>query len=257
MPLEGRRFRRRKKEDVFVEGYFIDHATDVMPTADRSDEVHQIYGKDSPELDVQHNQGALTITVLDKFTSNDLLDLITGQNPAAALPRQYNADALTSVHAWGNVKSARNAQYIRSWFLGGWSPGVPVPTGDANAKAAWQLAGNGDLPRIFEGAWIKSKKVQSGGSPVLGDAPVLVPNETVYAVAVKAIRDVAGSFDQLDVTVTPGMVSSTGVVSFAEIEAQAATWQGGPLASITHAMVYFLQTGAGVYPAAGMGKLRA
>src|SRR5687768_10726294 len=86
MSTSGRRFRRRKKEDLFVEGYFIDHANDLMPGLDRNEEIHHLYGKDSPETDIQHNVGTLTIGVLDKFVNNAILDLITGQDPGIVTP---------------------------------------------------------------------------------------------------------------------------------------------------------------------------
>lgn len=253
MALEGKRFRRRKKEDIQIEGYFVDHATDVTPGVDRADETHHLYGKDSPETDVQHNMGTLSLTVLDKFTNNAILDLITNQNPDAGGAKQYRAQDLISAHIWANVKDEKNTKYIKSWFLGGWSPGLPLPSGDVNAKAQRVLTGNANLPREFESAWIKMKKVASGGSPTLGgDVPVLVPGESgIYAVAVKAIKDSGGVFEQEDVDVTAAMISGAGAISFAEIGAQAS------ISAPTHAAVYYLQTGTGVYPAVKSDKLRA
>jgi len=252
MPLEGRRFRRRKKEDIFAEGFFIDHATDVTPNVDKSDESNHLYGKDSPEADVQHNQGTLTIAVLDKFSNNALMDLITGQDPAAALPKRYDIDDLTSVHVWANVRDRKNTQYIKSWLIAGWSPGMPLPSGDANAKAQVQMQGNGNLPRQFEGAWIKSAKVASGASPVpLGSTPVIVPGlpANMYAISVRAINSGANLFDQEELDVTPTLVTAAGLV-WPEVLTQTS------LAAVTHAMVLFLQTGAGIYPTVTMGKLR-
>jgi hypothetical protein len=247
MAVEGRRFRRRKREQVFAEGSFIDHATDVNPTLDRQDETFHLYGKDSPELDVQHNFGTLAISVMDKFTNNDLLDLMTGQNPAGANPKQYKVDDLTSLHVWANIKNAKNTAYSKSWFMGGWSPGLPMPSGDPNAKATFQITGNGGLPRMFEGAWIKMAKVASGAGVNLGgDTPVLVPGEPgIYAIAVKALNVVAGVVDQEEVLVSTAMVLSTGAVNFGAIQAQLVD-----LPAVTHAAIYYLQTGTGIYPAA-------
>lgn len=253
MATEGRRFRRRKKEDVFVEGYFIDTAIDASPNIDRQDETFHLFGKDSPDLDVQHNFGTLSLAILDKYTNNALLDIATGHNPDDGLPHQYKVDGMTSVTVFANVKDERNTKYVKSWFMQGWSPGLPVPSGDPNSKAQFTLTGNGKLPRLFEGLWIKTKKVASGVAVTLGgDIPVEVPDETgIYAVAVKAL-DQTSTFEQEDVTPTTAMVTSAGNVSFAEIEAQVQD-----LNDVTHAFVYYLQSGTGVHPNVVMGKLRA
>lgn len=245
MANEARRFRRRKREHFICEGIYVDAATTLVPDTNKSDETHHLFGNDDPEMDVQHNNGVLAVTVLDKYVNNELLDLITGQDPEAALPHKYDVDMLTSVHVWANVKNKAGTAYAKSWFLGGWSPGLPLPSGDANAKAAFQLTGNGNLPKMFEGAWISSKKVASGAAPNIGATPVVIPGESVYAVAVKAIDTTGGIFETEDVIVTADMVAVSGAVDFAEIEAQVSQ-----LDDVTHAMVYFLQTGTGIYPAA-------
>jgi len=256
MALEGRRFRRRKKEDVFVEGYFIDHANISTPDINKTDETFHLYGKDSPETDVQHNFGTLTLGVLDKYTNNAILDLITGQDPADTAPHRYQVDDLTSVHVWANVKDTKNTKYVKSWFMGGWSPGLPMPSGNPEAKAEVQIAGNGHLPYEFQGAFILMKKVASGASVAMGDTPFPVPGSspTVYAVSVKALN-VTGSapnevIDQEEVGVTAAMVTNAGNVVFSEILALLQS-----LTVVTHAAVYYLSTGTGVYPAVKPDKL--
>jgi hypothetical protein len=253
MALEGRRFRRRRKEQVFVEGYFLDHATDVLPGIDRTEETHNLFGSDIPETDVQQNVGSLSLNVLDKFANNAILDLITQQDPGGALPRQYRAEDITAVHVWANVKNAKNTAFIRSWIVEGWTPGMPYPVGGPEAKTAFQMQGPGNKPRMFEGAWIKSKKVASGASPTLGDTPVVVPLEAnIYAVAVKAIYDQGGTFEQQDIPITATVVNSSGAIAMAEVLAAATEITG-----VTHVMAYYLQTGTGVYPTVTMGKLRS
>lgn len=252
MATEGRRFRRRKKEQIFVDGYYIDHANDVMPGVDRNDEVFHLFGKDTVETDVQHNNGTLTIGVLDKYENNIILDLITGQDPTLTTPRQYRIQDLTSVHVWANVKDAKDTRYVKSWLCPGWSPGMPYPSGDPNAKAQVTISGNAGLPRQFQGAWIKSKKVLTGGS--LGDTPVVVPGEAgVYAVAIKALKTISGVFEQEEVqTVSAAMMNSAGTITHTEINAQLST-QMVPYDAL---FILYLQTGTGIYPAVVMGKLR-
>jgi len=254
MPLEGRRYRRRRKEDVFVEGYFIDNANVATPDVNKTDETFNVFGKDSPETDVLHNYGTLTLGLLDKYTSNALLDLMTGQDPGDVAPHRYQVEDLTAVHVWGNIKNAKNTQYTKAWFIGGWAPGLPMPSGNPEAKAAVQIAGNGHLPEEYQGCFVMMKKVASGAAVSMGVTPIPVPTGALsgnppekYAVSVKAINDTVavagGSFDQEEVTVTPAMVTSAGLVVFAEIMALTT------LAAVTHAAVYYLSSGTGVYPA--------
>jgi hypothetical protein len=239
---------------VFVEGYFIDTAIDVSPSVDRQDETFHIFGKDSPDLDVQHNFGTLSLAILDKFTNNAILDLVNGLNPASVAARQYKVDLLTSVHVFANVKDEKNTRYVKSWFVPGWSAGLPVPSGDPNSKAQFTMTGNGKLPRLFEGLWIKTAKVASGGAATLGgDIPVEVPSETgIYAIAVKALNETGGTILQEDVIPSAAMVDSTGAVDFSEIDAQVQD-----LAAVTDAFVYYLQSGTGVYPTVVYGQLYA
>lgn len=246
MAQEGRRFRRRKKEDVFIDGYFVDHATDVAPDFDRSEETFHLYGKDDPEHDVQHNSSMVTVEVLDKQGNAAILDVLTGKDPDQNAPKQYKIDDLASGVLWANVKNPGNTQYLKSWIVGGWSPGMPLPSGGANDKARLRFTGRGDLARQFDQAWLMGKKVASGTSVAMGLTPFMVPGEdNVYAVHVRAIRDQAGKFETEDVTPTAAMVTSAGAVVFAEIASQS------QMQPVTHAYVIFLQTGTtAVYPAA-------
>lgn len=255
MALSGRRYRRRKKEALFVEGYFIDHANVLTPGVNETDETFHMFGKDSPDLDKQVNFGTLTIGILDKFANNELLDLLTEQDPDASGPREYNVNVLQSADVWANVKDEINSRYIRSWMIKSWSPGLPVPSGNPEAKAVFTIAGNGELPRLFEGVWIQAAKVASGGGATLGgDTPVEVPPSTgLYAVSIKAITDVGGDFNQEDISVSSDMVDNAGSVDFAEIEAFVTTLT----LPLTHAYILYLQSGTGVYPNVQPDKLRA
>ena len=226
----------------------------ATPGVNRTDETFNVFGKDSPETDVLHTYGTLTLGMLDKYTSNAILDLITGQDPGNTTPHRYQVDDLTAVHAWGNIKDTKNTRYLKSWFIGGWAPGLPMPSGNPEAKADVQIAGNGHLPEEYQGCFVMMKKVASGASVSMGVTPIPVPTGALsgnppekYAISVKAINDTVsaagGLFDQEEVTVTAAMVTSAGNVIFAEIMSQTT------LAAVTHAAVYYLSSGTGVYPA--------
>ena len=250
--LSGRRFRRRKKEVLFVEGYQIDHANDIVPGLDRQDEQFHIFGNDSPETDVQSNYGTLQIGILDKETNNALLDLVTGQNPEAVAHRQYRVQDLTSVDVWMNVKNSTNTAYVKSMLFTGWTPGMPLPSGAPNDKAAYSVTGNSDLPRQFQSCWIDAVKVASGAANI-GASPVSVPGETgVYALRIKALSQSGSSFEQEVVEVSSAMLTVAGTISWPAIMATIDS-----LPSVTHAYILFLQSGSGVYPSEAPGKLRA
>jgi hypothetical protein len=249
MANEGRRFRRRKKEDVWVFGYWVDNANDLMPAFDKQDESFQMFGKDSPDTDILHRQGTLSMGLLAKYENNVVLDLITGQDPSdSSAAREYFADQLTPVTVHANIKDRLNTKYVGCWIIDNWAPAIPTPTGDPNAKAQLQLSGNGDLPRQFQNVWLKTALVATGGGATLGgDTPEEVPGHPdLYAVTIKAIDTTAGIFEVEDVPVSADMVDNTGTVDFAAIEAVV---QG--LDNVTHAFVYYLQASAtvtGVYP---------
>jgi hypothetical protein len=101
--------------------------------------------------------------------------------PALTDPIDFVVVRLTVVNVWANVKNALNTAYVKSWFLSSWTPGMPMPSGNPEAKAAVQITGNGDLPRQFQNAAISMKKVASGAANI-GATPVLVPGETKYAI---------------------------------------------------------------------------
>lgn len=252
MALTGARFRRRKKEVWFGDGYFIDHANDVVPGMDQQDETFHLFGKESPETDKQQNYGTLQIGLLDKYVNNALLDLICGQDPAATTPKQYKVEDAADVDMWANVKDKKNTKYIRALLMSGWTPGIPLPSGAPNDKAVYQMTGNCDLPRSFENCWIDAKKVASGGAMSLGVTPIEVPGETgIYAIRVKGIDQTSG-FKQEAVTPTASMVSSIGGITPSAVLAACQE-----LTALTHVYVVFLRTGNGIYPTIAPDKLRA
>ena len=79
----------------------------------------------------------------------------------------------------------------------------------------------------------------------LGDTPLPVPQETgIYAVQVQGLQISGSTLSQESVAVSNLMVSSSGAVDFGAIEG-ALTDLDAPL---THALIFYLQSGTGVYP---------
>ena len=56
---------KRKKEIVFVEGYFVDCANELTGGVDATQDVIHIYGDDDPILDFVTNNSTLTLAVYD------------------------------------------------------------------------------------------------------------------------------------------------------------------------------------------------
>ena len=249
MATSGRRFRRRKVEDVFCEGYFIDHAFDVMPSFEETDETFHIYGQNSPDTDKQINVGRLQISVYDKFTNNAILDLATGNDPGVGITvvRQYRVPDLAAISVWGNVKNQAQSAYVKSYFVPNWTPGLPMPSGGANDKAQFQFNGQAGLPQMFENAWITGKKVASSALMAVGATPVELPKQTnIFAIRIMAINDLTGSggaFETEDIAPTNAMFPNTGILSIADIGPAVTS-----LATVSHVYVNYLQTGTGIYP---------
>lgn len=245
MPVSGRRLIRRKKEVIHVEGYVVDSIDDAKPDVNKSDEIFHFFGEESPETDIVNNYGTLNLGMKDTYKNNRVLDIVTEQDPNSVAVKQYRSDDITGADVWANVKNAAGTEYIRSWLIQDWIPGLPVPSGNPNDKTSRVMTGNGNLPRQFENAWIKAAKVQSGASPDLnGDTPLEVPKETSrYAVSIKALDETGGGFVQERVPVSAAMVDNTGAVDFAVIESFVQT-----LTQVTAAYILYLQSGGGVYP---------
>jgi hypothetical protein len=253
--LSGRRYRRRKKEVIHMDGYYLDNVNALVPAMDRTDETFHVFGQDSPDTDVQNNYGTLQLDALDKETNNVILDLLTGQNPdlPITVPRQYRVPDLSSVDVWMNIKDSGNTKYRAAYLYANWTPGMPLPSGAPNDKAVYSLTGNSDLPRQFQNCWIDAVRLASGAAN-LGITPIQVPNETtgIFAIRIKAIQSGAGLFDQEVIIPSTTMVSSAGAVTWSAILAAVTT-----LPAVTHAYFLVLQSGTGVYPSNLHDKLRS
>lgn len=250
--FDGRRFRRRKAEQIFVEGYYIDHADVFTPGLNAQDETMFLFGRDDPATDKRYDVGTLQITLKDLYSSNVLEKVLTDHDPDATGVLEMNVKQMRPVSVFANVKNALGTAWTKSIYIPGWSAGLAPPSGNPNDKTDRVFTGNSGLMRLFDGAWIQGKRVASGGSMTLGVTPVEVETSNKFAVAVQALFDNGTDpFDMEEVEVTEAMVTSSGGISDDEI-----TLQLGALTSWTHAYVMFLQTGSGIYPNVAIGKMR-
>lgn len=206
---------KRKKEVVFVEGYFIDCATELTGAVDAAQDVAHVYGSDDPILDTNVNNSTLTLTIYDKKENNILLDALQQNDPDDASNKQYNWNNVYEVSVWANRKNKAGTEYTRSVFFKNWLPVPGLTTGDANAKGTRSLAGNSETVKEFNQPIVGSKiRLTSGAGGYVGTlayTPLQVPDESVYAMRVVAIEEGRSGthinkFNTEDLEITASMV---------------------------------------------------
>lgn len=242
---------KRKKEIVFVEGYFIDCATELTGAVDATQDVIHIYGDDDPILDTSVNNSTLTLTVYDKKENNILFDALQQDDPDDTANKQYNWNNVYEVSVWANRKNTAGTEYTRSVFFKNWLPVPALTTGDANVKGTRSLAGNCEAAKEFNqpivGQKIALTSGASGYTGTLAYAPLQVPDESVYAIRVVAIEEGRSGthinkFNKEDLTITASMVTVAKAVVIKQTDMNIVD---GP----SHAYVnYLYDKSLGVYP---------
>ncbi|MFA5036748.1 MAG: hypothetical protein WC479_06190 [Candidatus Izemoplasmatales bacterium] len=238
----------RRKEQVFVAGYEIDVAKELTPSLNTTDIVDDIFGTDSPITQTIVDTASLSMTVLEKRNNNKILDVLTGQDPSAASPKEYYCEDVEAVSVWVNKKNAGDTAYERSFFYKDWTPQIPLSAGGPKERSARTLAGLCNKPLEFEGAWIFGEKVSASTAATslifsghMSANPVVVPRSGMYAIQVIACSGTSSSMIKEDVAITTAMVNSTGWVTIAN---SALTDVKGPTAFY----VNYLSTATGIYP---------
>lgn len=258
MPVLSSDLVRRKKEYVFVEGYFVDCANELTGAIDATQEVIHIYGQDDPILDINVNSSTLTLTAYDKKDNNVLLDALQRIDPDDTSIKMYNWENIYPTTVWANRMNTTNTQYTRSVFYKNWLPVPGLATGDPNAKGTRSLAGNSE-PALEFSEPIFGEKINlvSGSSPAKNYAgtithtPLAIPgsNPTKYAIRVVAIRDLRTfgtnnitTYEEEEMTIDSSMVANDKSVT---IDFTDMNILDGP----SHAYVNYLYSkDVGVYP---------
>jgi hypothetical protein len=238
----------RRKEHVFVAGYEIDVAKELTPTLNTTDIVDDVFGANDPITQTIVDTASLSMTVLEKKSNNKILDVLTGQDPAAAEPKEYYSDDVEAVSVWVNKKNAGDTAYERSFFYKDWTPQIPLSSGGPKERSSRVLTGLCNKPLEFAGAAIFGEKV-SANTPAaslifsghMSANPVLVPRSGFYAIQVMACSGTASSMIKEDLAITAAMVNSTGWITVAN---SAITDVKGPTAFY----VNYLSTSTGIYP---------
>ena len=259
--LKNDDLRKRKKEDLFVEGYYIPSASDVTSGIDAAQNSIDVYGEDDPLTETTVNNGTLNVTLYEKTGDITLQSLLTNQDPGATGNHQFYYNEVTSVGAWINVKDKDNTKYVRSMFFNNWVPTPGLPQGGAGEKSQRAYSGQCGIPKEFDQP-IVSERVTLTGSPALQYGPWAVPGSSpaVYAIKILAIDDTS-SWKTQEVKVSATMVLADKSVSKTAIEA---ALDAAIFSAATQAFILYLADNAvvtGVYPsfapnAANGGKLR-
>lgn len=238
----------RRKEQIFVEGYEIQVAKELTPGLNTSDIVDDVFGSNDALTETTVDTASLSMNVLERKNNNYILDVLTGQDPAAANPKEYYCEDVEAVSVWVNKKNADDTAYERSFFFKDWTPQIPLSTGGPKERSARTLTGLCNKPLEFEGAAVFGEKV-SANSPAaalifsghMSANPVVVPRSGFYAVRVLACSGTASSMVTEDLTITAAMVNSTGWITVAN---GTLTDVKGPTAFY----VNYLSTATGIYP---------
>jgi len=252
---------RRKREDVFIEGYKINAVTDVTGTVAATEDVIQIFGQNEAVSDVTTDNSTLSITIFDKKADNKTLDALTENDPDFDIDKQHNWENVVETSVFINRKDPTDDdKYISSSWYKDWLP-VPGPrSGDAGARAMRTFAGNSAVLREFNQPIRQEKLFLTSGASAytanLAATPRVLPGESVYALRVLLVKDartnnLITTFEKEDLAITATMVTAARAVTVAWADIET-------IAAPTHVIVdYLYDNASGTYPTVGQdGKCK-
>lgn len=268
MPVLASELVKRKKENVFAEGYEIDVASELTGAVASTEEVIHVYGQDDPIMDITTDNATLTLTVYDKKDNNTLLEALQRIDGATATSYVYDWDNVYETTIWSNRFNTTNTQYTRSAIYKHWLPVPGMTAGDASAKGTRTFAGNSEVPQEYSQPILGEKLALTTGATgyswtaqLSKATPEAVPNPsvepgvsttTLYAIRVMAVNEVRSgtslvNFDSEELTITAAMVDSGGAIT---IDGESApSGDLNKLTWATHVYVNYLYAkGLGVYP---------
>lgn len=254
MPVLSSDLVKRKKEIVFVEGYWIDCANELTGALDASQDIIHIFGQEAPILDINVNNSTLTLQVYDKKENNIMLDTLQQDDPDDTNAKQYNWNNVVQTSVWANRLNAANTQYTRSIFYKNWLPVPGMTAGDPSTKGTRSFAGNAEPAKEFTqpilGQKIRLTSGASGYTGTLAYVPVIVPDETVYALRVVAIEEARtgthiSTFNTEELTITASMVSVAKAVTIPQTALVSGLKNKGPQYAYVN---YLYDKSLGVYP---------
>lgn len=264
---------RRKREELFIEGYFVEAADDVTAGVDSTDETIHLLGKPSPLVGVSVDNGNVSVTILrENAAGQNLVQVITDNDPSAtdlSGAKRIAWDAVVARNLWINTTNHARTMYLGGTFYPQWIPSITGPAGAPNDRGRRTFAGKSSIPVEITGAGvsIQCRLVLSGNQHAIpGDAKsgnsifvnsgtglIAVPGKgtttaPVYALGITTIASgsaTSWTWDFIDGdSVTASMILATGRLEWSAIAAASDVVP-------SHAMVYYIFSGTGIYPASG------
>jgi len=237
----------RRKELIYCDGYDVTAGVTVFGADPNNNDFDSpVFGQDENLSGTSTNSANVNLTIFEQNEkSNGFLRLIHGMRPSnnpLNAPKQYAPKNLEPVNLMSLRKKNDDTRVIMSRFWQGVQFSAAWPEGAADDKAQRAFTGKGSPCREFDGL-LTCDLVVSGES--LRSIPYQVPNEAAgtYAVAIEMVKFPGGDQSSDDAErepvnpVTPDMVSSAGVITWANLLTAVSLDDPG------HAHVYYLQSG--------------
>lgn len=270
---------KRKREQPFIEGYFIDGVDDLTIGADTTDETIHVHGNSSAIAGTTVDNGNVSITILRENAAGQVLvQVITDNDPLLAdnidgLAKFLNWDNVRERNLWVNLMNEDQDTYLGGIFIPKWVAAVNGPAGAPNDRGRRTFTGRSEIPQEFTGVGvsISCELLESGTDVALrthadsGTENRLIAANSgsfvgspKYAIGVRGINSGSANSWVTEMltlsSITAAMVDEFGNVDFAAIGAALSTEiQVGADNAPNYAMIYFLYSGAGVFPASGAG----
>jgi hypothetical protein len=266
---------KRKREQPFIEGHFLDGVDDFTIGTDTTDETIHVHGNPSAMAATTVENGNISLTILrENAAGQTLVQVITDNDPIIAdtAAKYLNWDNVKERNLWVNIMNEDQDQYLGCIFIPKWVAAVTGPAGAPNDRGRRTFTGRSAIPQEFTGVGINCQcELLFSGENLRTHTPTLVPGGgSKYAIGIRGIASGPGDTWETEMLVlgdiTAAMVSSTGVVDWSAIaastkflttanagDATPTPAESGSATEMTHVMVYFLHSGDGVYPSSGSG----
>ena len=215
----------RRKELIFCDGYdSTEGITAFTSDPNNNDTDIPVFGSDDNIAGTNTTSANVAATLLEQNDkSNAFMRLVHGMQPSnnpLNTPKQYNTNDLEEVNLLVMRKNNNDDKIIQSRFWRSVQFSAAWPEGGPDDKSQRAFSGKGTPCREFDGL-VTADLIASGGG-TLRSTPQEVPGElaSTYAVHIEMLYFPGGdnASDNVDResirTVTPGMVSSAGVVNW-------------------------------------------
>jgi len=241
---------KRKKEDVFCMGYFLDTVTEFSPDVGTTPQNYPVFGSDDNMVGLSVDTGALSMSFLAKDERNNIfLDLITNQDPGTSTFRVYNwARATTPVSIWVNRKDNNNSEYKGGIFFKNFQPDPGLPAGAPSDDTVRTFAGNCTAPTEIVSGGIFGEMLTldltSNFEATLANTPLHIKNGISGLQFIAVEDDTVTNWVTEDVELTASQFGGTGTTVSGQYILSGLT----NLTSFTKVYAIYPIAGTGIYP---------